>query len=182
MSLKKWILQLVGIIHSVKDENLHWQGTNHELKNKLKHQQALYEQSLVADLQKRNAQLAHDLELLKTQHETDLVIFKTRCEQDIKDYKHYLKALDQLKLSIQNSYAHLPEAVAFTIHHHAKQLLNKMWEVNDFEKKMQLEMKLIQFMTVLHEETSHYLEQDNDKKLPEKTLNLIQQKENSHNM
>ena len=166
---------LVNLRHSVKDENLHWQTANHEQQAKLRHAQALQEQALAAALQKKNAQLAHDLALLKTKHDAELTMFKTRCAQDIKDYKHYLDALDQLKRSIQNSYPHLPEAVAFTIHHHAKQLLNKMWEAENFEEKMQLEMRLIQFMTAVHEDARLYLENGDGKNLPEKTLDLIQQ-------
>jgi hypothetical protein len=90
-------------------------------------------------------------------------------------YKQYLESLDQLKRSIQTSYTHLPEAVAFTIHHHAKYLLNKMWEADNFEEKMQHEMQLIRFMATVHEDARLYLEGVTTEKLPENTLNLIQQ-------
>ena len=101
-------------------------------------------------------------------------MFKTKCKQDIKDYKQYLASLDQLKRSIQASYTHLPEAVAFTIHHHAKHLLNLMWEAEDFEQKMHYEMQLINFMTTVHEDARMYLEGATVEKLPEKTMRLIQ--------
>ena len=104
-------------------------------------------------------------------------MFKTKCKQDIKDYKQYLASLDQLKRSIQASYKHLPEAVAFTIHHHAKHLLNQMWEAKDFEQKMQHEIQLIKFMTTVHEDARLHLEKGaTNEKLPERTLSLIQQK------
>jgi len=103
-------------------------------------------------------------------------MFKTRCKQDIKDYKQYLAALDQLKRSIQASYTHLPEAVAFTIHHHAKHLLNQMWEAEDFEQKMHHEIQLINFMTTVHEDARLHLDGASTEKLPERTLSLIQRK------
>jgi hypothetical protein len=87
-----------------------------------------------------------------------------------------LTSLDQLKRSIQASYAHLPEALAFTIHHHAKHLLNQMWEAEDFEQKMRHELRLIQFMTTVNEDARQHLESENTGKLPERTLSLIQQK------
>jgi hypothetical protein len=101
-------------------------------------------------------------------------MFKTKCKQDVKDYKQYLDSLDQLKRSIQTSYTRLPEAVAFTIHHHAKHLLNEMWKADNFEAKMHYEMQLITFMTTVHEDARLHLEGVVTENLPERTLQLIQ--------
>jgi len=175
-TFKNWILTLVKLFHSVKDENLQWKKTNQDQQVKLKHARVLAAKTLETELKKRNVQLEHELTLLRTKNNTELSMFKTKCKQDIKDYKQYLASLDQLKRSIQTSYKHLPEAVAFTIHHHAKHLLNQMWEAKDFEQKMQHEIQLIKFMTTVHEDARLYLEGATTEKLPERTLSLIQQK------
>lgn len=174
-TLKNWVLNIVNLLHSVKDENLKWRQANQGSQAKLKHARVLAEKALEAELKKKSVQLEHDISLLKTKHDAELSMFKTKCKQDIKDYKQYLAALDQLKFSIQASYTHLPEAVAFTIHHHAKYLLNKMWEAEDFEQKMEHEMQLIRFMTTVHEDARSYLEGASTESLPQRTLNLIQQ-------
>lgn len=173
--LKRWVINIISLLHSAKDENLRWQQANQQSLAKLKHDRVLAEKALEAELKKRSVQLEHDISLLKTKHDAELSMFKTKCKQEIKDYKQYLDALDQLKSSIQASYTHLPEAVAFTIHHHAKYLLNRMWEEEDFEQKMQQEMQLIRFMTTVHEDARSYLEGASTENLPEKTLNLIRQ-------
>ncbi|MDD2724228.1 MAG: hypothetical protein PHH59_09445 [Methylovulum sp.] len=173
--LKNLTLQLVRIWHAVKDENLHWQTQTHPQQTQLRQAQLLAEHDLQATLSKKTVQLEHDIALLKTRHDTELGIYKTRCQQDIKDYQHYLAALDQLKTSIQNSYPQLPEAVAFGIHHHAKQLLNRMWECSEFEQKMRHEMQLLTFMSTLHEEARLHLEGKSEGILPERTLDLLQQ-------
>jgi hypothetical protein len=173
--LKNWLLNIVSLLHSVKDENLKWQQANQGSQAKLKHARVLAEKALEAELKKKSVQLEHDISLLKTKHDAELSMFKTKCKQDVKDYKQYLAALDQLKSSIQASYTHLPEAVAFTIHHHAKYLLNQMWEAEDFEQKMHHEMQLIRFMTTVHEDARLHLEGTTTENLPERTLNLIQQ-------
>ena len=175
--LKNWALAATHLLHSVKDANLQWQTANQAQQTKLRQQRILAEKSLVADLAKKSAQLQHELALLKAKNDTELALFKTRCQQDLKDYKQYLQALDRLKRSIQQSHPHLPEAVAFTIHHHAKQLLNKMWEADNFEQKMRDEMRLIQFMTTVHEDAQLCLEGGGSEKLPEKTLGLLQQQD-----
>jgi len=174
-TLKNLAISLVKLVHSVKDVNLQWQTANQDQQIKLKHTRVLAEKTLEAELKRKSVQLAHEITLLRTKNDTELSMFKTKCKQDIKDYKQYLASLDQLKRSIQASYKHLPEAVAFTIHHHAKHLLNQMWEAEDFEQKMQHEMQLIQFMTTVHEDARLHLEGATTGKLPERTLSLIQQ-------
>jgi hypothetical protein len=82
--------------------------------------------------------------------------------------------LDKLKQSIQLSYAHLPVAVAFTIHHHAKQLLNRMWEAEDLETKIRFEIKLLDFMAAAHEDARLNFENETLENVPQKTLDLIQ--------
>jgi len=175
-ALKNWLANIVDLWHSVKDSNLQWQTDNREQLAQLKHAQVLAEKTLEAELKKRSVQLEHEIMLLRTQNDAELAMYKTKCSQDVKDYKQYLESLDQLKRSIQNSYTHLPEAVAFTIHHHAKYLLNKMWEAENFEEKMQYEIRLIKFMTTVHEDARLYLEGEISEKLPENTLSLIQER------
>jgi len=175
MLLKNWLSTVVALFHSVKDENLQWQITNQERQLQLKHAQILAEQTLAAELKKHSVQLEHEIGLLKIRHDSELSMLKTKFNQDVKDYEQYLNALDRLKKSIQNSYIHLPEAVAFTIHHHAKYLLNAMWEADTMETKLKYEIQLITFMTTVHEDAQLQLEGTNNKLLPENTLNLIQQ-------
>lgn len=175
-TLKARIFTLLKFFHLLKDENLQWKTTNQDQQAKLKHARVLASKALEAELRKKSVQLEHEINLLRTKNDAELSMFKTRCKQDIKDYKQYLASLDQLKRSIQASYAHLPEAVAFTIHHHAKQLLNQMWEAENFEQKMQLEIQLINFMTTVHEDVRLHLEGITTGKLPERTLSLIYQK------
>ena len=175
-TFKNRVFTLLKLFHSVKDENLQWQTTHQDQQGKLKHARVLAAKTLEAELKKRSVQLAHEITLMRTKNDTELSMFKTKCKQDIKDYKQYLTSLDQLKRSIQTSYTHLPEAVAFTIHHHAKHLLNQMWEAEDFEQKMQHEIQLINFMTTVHEDARLHLEGATTEKLPERTLSLIQQK------
>lgn len=165
--------KLIKLFHLVKDENLKWQQANQDIQAKLKHARALAEKALEAELKKKSVRLEHDISLLKTKQDAELSMFKTKCKQDVKDYKQYLASLDQLKSSIKASYTHLPEAVAFTIHHHAKYLLNKMWDAEDIEQKMEHEIQLIRFMTTVHEDARLYLEGEITENLPQRTLNLI---------
>ena len=173
-TLKNWLFNMVKLFHSVKDENLLWQQQNQDQQLKLKRTQMLAAQTLAAELKLRSVQLQHDIALLNTQNTAELAMLKTKCKQDVKDYKQYLNALDQLKHSIQSSYTHLPEAVAFTIHHHAKHLLNLMWEAENVEAKMKHEMQLITFMATVHEDARSYLQGEQQQTVPEKTLSLIQ--------
>ena len=173
-TIKRWTIMLVRFFYTLKDQSLQWSVANQEHLLKLKHERAIAEKVLEVALKNKSVLLAHEISLLETKNNAELTMLKIKYQQDIKDYKQYLNSLDQLKQSIQLSYAHLPAAVAFTIHHHAKQLLNKMWEADDLKTKMHFEMQLLQFMTTVHEDARLNFEQSSGENLPQKTLNLIQ--------
>jgi hypothetical protein len=174
-TLKNWVLQVVSLVHTVKEDNLRWQAANQGDQAKLKHAKVLAENQLANELKMKSLALEHEIALLKAKNQAELDMFKTKCKQDIKDYEHYLASLDLLKAAIQNRYAHLPEAVAFTIHHHAKQLLNNMWEAQDSSQKIHYEMQLICFMTAIHDDAQAQVVAADKRQLPEKTITLLRQ-------
>jgi hypothetical protein len=172
-SFKERLLHLADIYVSLKEKSLIRQEHHQHRELALKKARALAKHEREAALKKNIVQLEHDISLLQTQHKTELTMFKNRCAQDIQDYRQFLKALDELKKVIQTSYAHLPMAVAFTIHHHAKYLLNQMWEAKTDEQKRQFEYRLIQFMATAHEEARLFGAMSNADALPKNTLSLI---------
>lgn len=172
-SLKEHLAGLAELYLSVKEKNLTWRERNQKRQQALKKAESLAAQELEAELGKRIACLERDISLLRTGHKAELAMFKSRCEQEVQDYRQFLHAIDDLKKVIQASYAHLPDAVAFTIHHHAKHLLNQMWEAETDEQKRRFECRLIQFMTTAHEEARMSGAAPNAGALPENTLNLI---------
>jgi hypothetical protein len=179
-TLKERIHDFVSMIHSVKYKNLEWQMANQDQQIKLSHDRLLAENKLAAELAKKSVVLAHEIDLLKTRQQTELAMLKTRCKEDIKDYEQYLESLNQLKLAIKTSYAHLPDAIANTIHHHAKSLLNAMWEAENWEEKITYEGQLIKFMTTVHEEAQLYRTGTLSDKLPANTLRLMNQDKNQY--
>lgn len=164
--------RLLAFIRHHCDAQLQWRLHRHDQQSRLQHAQRLSEQALVAELKKHSQQLAHELALRQTQHSTELAMVKTRCQQDLKDYQAYLASLDKLKSSLRNSYADLPEAVAFTLHHHAKHLLNQLWECDNPTLKIQYELQLLTFMTAVHEDSQARLS-GSDQPLPQRALALL---------
>lgn len=170
----RWLDELASIWRRNRDEQLQWGAARQDDVAALRHKRAMQEQALIAELKKQSQQLAHELAVNQARNQTELAMVKTQCKQDLKDYQQYLKSLDQLKLSLRQSYAHLPEAVAFTIHHHAKQLLNRMWDADDHAEKLKSEMQLLHLMTLVHEDSQASLQGKAERVLPEKTLAFIE--------
>lgn len=168
-----WLGEALAFLRRSRDENLQWRLSRQVDIAGLRRAQALAEQALVAQLRKQAQQLAHELAVDKARNSNELEMVKTQCKQDLKDYQQYLRSLDGLKDSLRKSYAHLPEAVAFTIHHHAKQLLNRMWEARDSREKLKIEMRLLQFMTAVHEDSQSALQSVGGQALPQKALAFI---------
>lgn len=174
--LKCWARELMSCVLQAKSQNLHWQLQTHDERNRLKTERALSEQALQARLEKQQQTLEHELALMKTRQKAELTMLKIKSKQDIQDYREYLEALDQLKHSIAKKYRHLPEAMTFTIHHHAKHLLNQMWESDDLQQKMNKELQLIRFMTSINDDINSVAENDANNLLPLKTLELLNRK------
>ncbi len=171
-----WLTRALNFWRKTRDESLDWQLGRHQELAALRQAHALSEQALVAQLKIQAQQLAHELALNQVKNQNKLAMLKTQCQQDLKDYQQYLQALDRLKQSLKVSYAHLPEAVAFTIHHHAKQLLNSMWDARDTQEKLRLEIQLIRFMTAVHEDSQMALQAEKPLALPQKAMAIIDHK------
>jgi len=172
--VSRWLNEALNFWRSKRDEDLLWHLSRQQDVAALHRARVLAEQALLAQLKKQSQQLAHELELNEARNRNELEMVKIQCKQELKDYQQYLDSLDKLKRSLQTSYAHLPEAVAFTIHHHAKQLLNRMWDEQDPQEKLKIEMQLIQFMTAVHEDSLSSLQRDGQGALPQKTLAFIE--------
>lgn len=172
--IERFFNRALALLRSQRDQNLQWQLSRHQDAAQLRHERALAEQQLAAELTKRAQQLAHELAVVEARQASELAMVKIQCKQELKDYQQYLQSLDKLKDSLRQSHAHLPEAVAFTIHHHAKQLLNRMWEAGDEQEKLKVEMQLLRFMTAVHEDSQLALSDAGQQRaLPEKTLAFL---------
>jgi len=171
----KYIHRFLNFIHETRTRNLAWKTAHQPQQLAVKHERKIAEQLLAEELAKRNARLRHEIELLKTQQNAELSLLKTRCEQDLKDYQQYLHALEQLQQNLLTNYANLPETLALTIHNHAKNMLNAMWETDNPAEKLQLESQLIRFMTTIHEEIKSSNLVSSGISIPVNTLRLIEQ-------
>lgn len=175
--LKQKLQTLLQTIHELKDYHLDWRSRRQDEFASFKKQEKLDKQDLLTLLKKRSAQLEHEIAAMQAKNSAELAMLKVKYKQDIQDYKQYLKALEQLKDLIQKSYPHLPESVALTIHHHAKDLLNSMWEESNIANKRVLELELIQFMNSVHEDAQAYPGGSMETTvLPANTLRLIRSK------
>lgn len=172
---RHWLNAALRFWRNQRDEDLRWQLGRQQSVADLRQARALAEQALVAQLKTQAQQLAHELAVAAVRQDSELAMVKIQCKQELKDYQQYLQSLEKLKQSLRENFQHLPEAVAYTIHHHAKQLLNRMWETQDAREKRQIEMELLQFMAAVHEDSLSFLNGSEQAALPQKTLALLDQ-------
>lgn len=172
--LKQWALKITNGFYDLQRVRigrlLHLQPE----KTRLRTARALGETSLQEQLKKRQQALEHEISLMKARHQSELAMFKIKCQHDIKDYSEYLDSLEGLKLSVTEKYRDLPAALALTIHHHAKRLLDEMWEADDFRQKTLLELRFVQFLAVINDDILAATATDTPHHLPLKTLALLQ--------
>lgn len=172
--LTRWFRDFLDLFHTIRQQNLRWQLQTHAEKMQLRTARAMSEKNLHNQLTMQQQILENELALLKSAHKSNMAMLRIKNKQAIRDYREYLAALDRLKTAITDKYRHLPEPLAFTIHYHAKQLLDEMWEAEELQHKISHEILLIQFMTSINDDIHDSADKHDDSNpLPLKTLALL---------
>ncbi len=128
---------------------------------------------LEKERRKRLLEMEYELERIKRQQQMALSQLESKLEQDFHDYQQYLRAVDDLRGQIRQSFVHAPEVIVLTIHHHAKQLLEQMWNARDLHERLQREREFVKFLTCVYEDTLQTRQPENQPLLPRRALKLI---------
>jgi HEAT repeats len=101
---------------------------------------------------------------------------KLQSEAEIKNYRDFLNAIDELKDQLIEFYPNMPKPEVLVIHHHAKELLNGMWNSENPEESLTYRKRFVQFLTVVSEDVNLAVlqrEQNRFLTLPEKVLQYV---------
>ncbi len=139
----------------------------------LQRRQTQVELDLEAEKRKRLLELEYELEKIRRQQQVELTLLERKLEQELKDYERYLEAVERLQEQLYQAFAHTPEVIVLTIHHHAKQLLDKMWEADDLNLRLERERELVKFLTTVYEDTLKAQEGEEQTLLPRRALRLM---------
>ncbi len=165
--------RLTGWVRRLRQEN-RWHRRQREADLLvLKRRQAEVELELEAERRRRLMALEFELERLKRRQQLELTQLERKLEQDLKDYERYLAAVDRLQEQLRQSFSHAPEVIVLTIHHHAKQLLDKMWEAEDLNLRIERERELVKFLTTVYEDTIQAQSEETRLLLPRRALRLM---------
>ncbi len=150
MSITRSLLSFFG---ALKKERRKWRRQEDLDALELRRRQSEIELALEAERRRRLLQLEHELEVIKRRQQFELSLLEQKQAQDRRDYERYLKAVDQLQEQLRGAFRHAPEVIVLTIHHHAKQLLDRMWEAEDLHQRLQREQEFVKFLTTVYEDT-----------------------------
>jgi len=164
--------RLLEWVRALRQEGRSWRREEALATLELRRRQAEAELALEAERRRRLLELEHELEVLKRRQQLELTLLERKQAQDLRDYQRYLEAVDQLQEQLRQAFAHAPEVIVLTIHHHAKQLLDRMWEAEDLHQRLQREQEFVKFLTTVYEDT---LQAGNDDGplLPRRALRLM---------
>ena len=142
----------------------------------LHRRQAEVDLELEAERRKRQLALEQELERMRRQFQLELTLLERKQQQELQDYERYLAAVDQLRTQLRQAFVHAPEVIVLTIHHHAKQLLDRMWEAEDLHQRLQREQEFVKFLTTVYEDTLQAASADGEESLlPRRALRLMLQ-------
>ncbi|MUH00900.1 hypothetical protein F7734_55010 [Scytonema sp. UIC 10036] len=165
---------LMGFVNSVRTRSLEWKQEKLGEIIEIQRRSATATRELHEELKKKEAILKYEIDKINVQGEAELQMLKDKYNQEINDYKEFLKAIDELKDKLKQSYSQMPLTLILSVHRHAKHLLNSMWEASDIEDKILLERKFTKFLVTIHEDTTLLLNASgNPPTLPQKTIDMM---------
>ncbi len=162
MSIKfpSWLLEFIDTVDGGDTEQ---QKERLRAIAELRGQKAIYE-----------AKMAHELELLKIKFAGEINRAEEREARITTDYKEFLDKIDEMKGQITETFPDMPKAFALLIHQHAKGLIDSMWRDSDIQTQSLGRKKLARFLSVVLDDTTQVLLNEDIPKIPIKTLKLIQ--------
>ncbi len=164
---------LVGLFRSLRrEERMHRRQRDVDLLD-LQRRQAEMELDMEALKRRRLVELEFELERFKRQQQMELIQLEKKLEQDLQDYERYLAAVDRLQEQLRQVFSHAPEVIVLTIHHHAKQLLDKMWEAEELNVRIEREREFVKFLTTVYEDTIQAQNEKTQLLLPQRALRLM---------
>ena len=122
-----------------------------------------------------NAKIEYDIEMLRVKLSEQLIRVKAREARTTQDYKEFLDMIDEMKVQIVEAYPDMPKVMALVIHQHAKQLIDDMWNNPDEQMQNQCRARLSQFIKIVYDDTAGVLLAGDHSKLPNKTIDQIEQ-------
>ena len=155
-----WLLDFMDTVDGADTEQ---QKARLKAIAELRGQKAIYE-----------AEMAHELELLKIKFAEEINRAEEREARITVDYKEFLDKIDEMKGQITETFPDMPKAFALLIHQHAKGLIDSMWRNSDMRSQSLGRKKLARFSSVVLDDTTQVLMNEDSPKIPIKTLKLIQ--------
>jgi hypothetical protein len=153
---------LTTFINAIRSENLEWRRRKADEIAGLRKKHRLLDMELEHELAKREIELREEIKRIEMQ------------EQSVtRDYKEFLHEIDQLKGRIITTFTNMPKPMALLIHHHAKQMLNEMWQADDLNERLAHEQKLLNFMSVIYDDTLRLSYEGELARLPMKTIEFM---------
>jgi hypothetical protein len=153
---------LTTFINAIRSENLEWRRRKADEIAALRKKQKLLDLELEHELATREIELREEIRRIEMR-ETSVT----------HDYKDFLNEIDELKRRIVSTFTNMPKPMALLIHHHAKQMLNEMWQAQDLHERLAIEQKLLNFMTVIYDDTQRLTQADDLDRLPTKTIEFM---------
>lgn len=154
---------VINFVAGLRNGDTEWQ------KQKLNE---IAELNKIKQIHKEN--LDHELNMLKCKHDGELLRLQESERRLFNDYKDYLDSLDEMKVQLLNTFTNMPKPLIHILHHHAKQIVDEMYKVNDRNSQVMIKARLSEFFKTIYSDTAKAIKCNGNYNLPEETLKLIE--------
>ena len=124
----------------------------------------------------RESELEGELKLLQETLSGKIERKREEEKRKIQDYKEFLDSIDEMKQKLLETFSDMPTPMVHVIHHHAKQLIDDMWKTQDDRNQAIARTRFTDFLMAVYNDTTHALVENQQLKLPTKTLEIVQKR------
>jgi hypothetical protein len=173
---RSFATSMMEFINELKTQSLEWEQNNSEEISELREQRALAKERIQGRASEERAKFKNELEKQQLEHEQKMEEIKVSGERRLRNYKEFLDAVDGMKQDLQRLYPDMPLATSLLLHHHASNLLERMWHEKDEYERGKLQEKFVIFLMAAQDDALAISE--SKARVPQKMLSLIEAKRN----
>ncbi len=121
----------------------------------------------------QKAELEQELQMLKVRFAAEIERKKEEEQRATNDYKEFLDSIGEMKQKMLATFPDMPKSIVYSIHHHAKYLLDEIWKSSDEASQVKSRSRFADFLMAVYNDTANALVSEQELKLPKETLKLI---------
>lgn len=169
---------IMEFVNELRDQNLEWKRARIDDKHDLQEKEDIGRANRKGRAMEERIKYENAIKEQKLKHEQQMEAIKISGEHRLKNYKDFLHAVNDMKQDLRRLYPEMPLVTALLLHHHASDLLDKMWHEKDEYEHERLKGRFVKFLLAAQDDALSISSESNH--IPRKMIELLEAQQSEH--